>query len=220
MNTPDEAPRWLLAVVAAAHGAALFALAAPAVRSFAPPRPLAVALVAPPASGAAPAAQAEPLRRLPAPVQPRPQPAAVRSASPAAAASAPTQVQSPAPASSVPASPAPTTALAALAASAAAAHPAPIQPPRFDAAYLNNPPPPYPPLARRLGEEGKTVLRVYVSAEGLPGQIELLESAGSPRIDEAALEAVKHWRFVPARQGELAIAAWVRVPISFRLENR
>ena len=217
MDTPDEAPRWLLAAVAAAHGAALLALAAPAVRSFAPPRPLAVALVAPPASGAAPAAQAEPLRRLPAPVQPRPQPAAVRNASLAAAASAPTQVQSPAPASSVPASPAPT---AALAASAAAAHPAPIQPPRFDAAYLNNPPPPYPPLARRLGEEGKTVLRVYVSAEGLPGQIELLESAGSPRIDEAALEAVKHWRFIPARQGELAIAAWVRVPISFRLENR
>lgn len=217
MNTLDEAPRWLLAVVAAAHGAALLALAAPAVRSLAPPRPLAVALVAPPASGAAPAAQAEPLRRLPAPVQPRPQPAAVRSASFAAAASAPTQVQSPAPASSVSASPAPTTALAA---SAAAAHPAPIQPPRFDAAYLNNPRPPYPPLARRLGEEGKTVLRVYVSAEGLPGQIELLESAGSPRIDAAALEAVKHWRFVPARQGELAIAAWVRVPISFRLENR
>ncbi|MDM7462289.1 MAG: energy transducer TonB [Tepidimonas taiwanensis] len=94
-----------------------------------------------------------------------------------------------------------------------------IEPPRFDADYLNNPKPTYPPLARRLGEEGKVTLRVLVTPQGQPERIELAESAGSPRLDEAAIEAVRRWRFAPARQGDTAVAAWVRVPIAFRLEN-
>jgi protein TonB len=43
-----------------------------------------------------------------------------------------------------------------------------VLPPRFDAAYLNNPKPSYPPLARRLGEEGRVTLRVHVTPDGLP----------------------------------------------------
>lgn len=70
-----------------------------------------------------------------------------------------------------------------------------------------------------MGEEGKATLRVLVTPDGLPERIELAESAGSPRLDEAALEAVRHWRFVPARQGETAVSAWVRVPIAFLLEK-
>jgi periplasmic protein TonB len=57
---------------------------------------------------------------------------------------------------------------------------------RFDADYLRNPAPAYPALARRLGEEGKLVLRVFVTPEGHPGQIELKTSSGSPRLDQAA----------------------------------
>ena len=96
---------------------------------------------------------------------------------------------------------------------------APLLLPRLDAAYLQNPPPVYPPLARRMGEQGRVFLRVRVAADGLAQQVELKTSSGSPRLDNAALDTVKRWRFVPARQGDQAVAAWVVVPISFSLEG-
>ena len=98
--------------------------------------------------------------------------------------------------------------------------PAPLpQPPRFDAAYLDNPSPVYPRLSRRMGEQGKTLLLVQVSAEGKALKIDIQKSSGSPRLDQAAIEAVRLWRFVPARLGEAKIAASVIVPIIFSLQN-
>lgn len=97
--------------------------------------------------------------------------------------------------------------------------PAPILPPRFDAAYLDNPRPVYPPLSRRMGEQGKVLLRVAVNASGLPTEVGLHQSSGSPRLDAAAIEAVQRWRFTPARQGDQAIAASVIVPIVFSLKD-
>ena len=90
--------------------------------------------------------------------------------------------------------------------------------PRFDADYLKNPAPTYPPLSRRLHEEGKVLLRVWVDTTGRPGQIEVKTSSGSPRLDQAAQDAVWRWQFVPARHGSEAIGAWVLVPITFVLK--
>jgi protein TonB len=95
--------------------------------------------------------------------------------------------------------------------------PAPLQAARFDADYLQNPKPAYPPLSRRLGEEGRVVLRVRVSAQGLPIQIEIKQSSTFPRLDDAARAAVERWRFIPARQGSEAVDSWVLVPLSFGL---
>lgn len=90
---------------------------------------------------------------------------------------------------------------------------------RFDAAYLNNPAPAYPALARRLGEEGTVRLRVWVTRDGRAGKVELARSTGSPRLDRTALETVSRWRFEPARENGTAIEQWVIVPIKFKLEN-
>ncbi|MEW5756273.1 MAG: energy transducer TonB [Pseudomonadota bacterium] len=97
--------------------------------------------------------------------------------------------------------------------------PGPIQGPSFDADYLDNPAPAYPSLSRRLREEGIVLLRVYVDAGGSPAQLELKQSSGHDRLDRAALETVRHWRFVPARQDGEAVAGWVVVPISFTLRS-
>lgn len=216
MNSADNpTPRWLLPLVLALHaavGAALLHAAAPLVKPAL--RSLEVALLAPPA--AAPthaAAPASAPRRTPQPTSVLPTPLVQ-----------PTPVAEPAPTTVAPAATtadaATTNAPAAPATSPAPAMAtAPVAPPRFDAAYLNNPRPPYPPVARRLGEQGLAVLRVRVSADGLPEQVELHRSAGSPRLDEAALEAVRRWRFTPARQGDRAVAASVLVPLVFKLEN-
>lgn len=102
----------------------------------------------------------------------------------------------------------------------APADPAPVAvtPPSHEADYLDNPPPAYPRLSRRLREEGEVELRVRVSPAGQAVAVELARSSGSGRLDEAALQAVRSWRFEPARRGEQPVEAWVRVPIVFRLE--
>lgn len=115
--------------------------------------------------------------------------------------------------------PADVVALPSTVQSAPAAAPAPFVAPRFDAAYLKNPPPPYPPLSRRLGEQGRVMVRVFVDTSGAPAQIELRESSGHRRLDDAAASAVRRWRFVPARRGTEPVGAWVLVPISFNLRS-
>jgi protein TonB len=101
----------------------------------------------------------------------------------------------------------------------AAATSAAVTQPQFDAEYLNNPKPGYPAVSRRLGEEGQVLLRVLVSTQGRPEQIQLLRSSGFPRLDDAAKAAVAQWRFVPARVGSVATAAWVQVPVSFQMRR-
>jgi len=96
--------------------------------------------------------------------------------------------------------------------------PPPIIPPRFNADYLQNPAPPYPALARRMREQGRVLVRVLVSTDGLAERIELKTSSGSTRLDQSALDTIKSWKFVPARQGDQKVAAWVIVPINFTLE--
>ena len=93
-----------------------------------------------------------------------------------------------------------------------------VVPPRFDAAYLQNPEPGYPLVSKRLGEEGKVLLRVLVNPEGLAEQVEVRQSSGHPRLDQAALGTVRRWRFTPARRGADRLAAWVLVPLSFQLD--
>jgi protein TonB len=92
-------------------------------------------------------------------------------------------------------------------------------PARFDADYLRNPPPVYPSISRRLGEEGRVLLLVTVSAHGSAARIELKESSGFGRLDAAAQDAVKRWRFVPAQIGDRAIEAEVIVPLVFSLRR-
>ena len=97
--------------------------------------------------------------------------------------------------------------------------PLPVTQPRFNADYLDNPKPPYPGISRRMGEEGEVRLRVHVDASGNAQQIEVSRSSGFPRLDQAALDTVKQWRFIPARQGDQPIPAWVIVPIQFSLRS-
>lgn len=99
------------------------------------------------------------------------------------------------------------------------ATPVAFSPPEFNAAYLDNAPPPYPYISRRTGEQGRVVLRVQVSASGTAEDVEVRSTSGHARLDQAALEAVRHWKFVPARRGATPVPASVLVPVSFRLEG-
>ena len=138
------------------------------------------------------------------------------------APAAPQPVSEPEPAVEAAPAPAPAAEAAAPASAAPGASGPPsnsITPPQFGAAYLNNPRPQYPLAARRLRETGVTRLRVVVSAEGRPVAIAIDKSSGSPRLDTAAMQAVRDWKFVPAREGERAVQGTVLVPINWKLEN-
>jgi protein TonB len=91
--------------------------------------------------------------------------------------------------------------------------------PDYRADYLNNPRPVYPMLARRMGYHGKVVLNVEVLSEGAVGQVTIYSSSGQEVLDNSALQAVKNWRFVPARQAGRAITKWFLVPINFTLQG-
>lgn len=213
------------------HGAALWALQS-GLRRQAPParEPLivpaellsqAVTPPAPPAPQSTPAPK--PAHVSPVPQKPRPQPApkAQAKAQPAPATQAPSELTAAQP-SAEPAPNAPVAPAAAPATPTATA-PAPAAPPRIElpssnAAYLNNPKPPYPAISKRMGEQGKVVLRVLISAEGLPQKVEISQSSGYDRLDHQAQEAVQHWRFVPGKRNGVPEAMWTLVPIQFILE--
>lgn len=90
---------------------------------------------------------------------------------------------------------------------------------RAEADYLNNPKPSYPRLSKRMGEQGEVRLRVLVAVDGRVASVQLSRSSGFERLDEAAMESVKQWRFKPATQGDETLETWVEVPVKFVLEN-
>jgi protein TonB len=205
------------------HAAALVALPGflPNDRARTPVRVLEAVLVQaePPQLIKEPPAPPQPQRRKPervakAPLPPEP-PRPVDAPAPVLAlpeprsqAEPPFVVPSPRPAETRPAPPETRTEVASVA-----------TPPSVGASYLRNPAPAYPIAAQRNGVQGTVTLKVLVTREGLPSRVELEKSSGSAPLDQAALETVKAWRFVPARRGAELIEDTVIFPIVFRLES-
>ena len=96
--------------------------------------------------------------------------------------------------------------------------PATVVLPSSDADYLNNPPPAYPRMSRRMGEQGTVMVRVLISVDGRAEQAEIRTSSGYARLDEAALDTVKRWRYVPGKRAGTAEAVWFNVPVRFVLD--
>ncbi len=163
----------------------------------------------PPAPKPAPA----PVKKTVAtPVAPALQPLAI--ADPTPSPNAPVGVTTPQP----PLPPVAAPVAAAPTAAPTAAGAATVQLPSSDADYLQNPRPPYPPLSKRLNEQGKTTVRVLIGIDGLPQRSEVAKSSGFERLDQAALTTVMRWRYVPGKRGGVPEAMWFNVPINWVLE--
>jgi periplasmic protein TonB len=79
--------------------------------------------------------------------------------------------------------------------------------------------PVYPPASRRAGEEGTGVYRVLVDSSGRAQEVSVLTSSGFPRLDQAAMAAIRKWAFSPAMQAGQAVQSWTRVQVKFELRN-
>ncbi|MDT0574727.1 energy transducer TonB [Croceicoccus sp. F390] len=97
--------------------------------------------------------------------------------------------------------------------------PVPVSAPDFAAAQLGNAGPRYPYLSRKAREEGVVLLRVLVTPQGRAARLEVETSSGFDRLDKAALDTVRKWRFLAARQGDKPVEAWVLVPVTFALNG-
>ena len=223
---PARLPAAFLAVSVAAH-AIVFGVLPQFTRDHSPPPAALEVMIAKPQ----PLPVAPPAPEQPPPPRRQPEPQRTRMPPPAAAKapSAP-QPEPPPPILALPSTQAPAESTFTVPAPNPAEPPrgpeqkqqvasVAVTPPVFNASYLRNPAPHYPLAARRTGEQGTATVRVLVTAEGLPARVALEKSSGSTHLDTAAVEAVKGWRFAPARRGTEAVEGWVLVPIVFRLEG-
>ena len=92
----------------------------------------------------------------------------------------------------------------------------PITPAQVDPNYLHRPDPIYPALSKRFRETGTVLLRVSLDATGAVRDVAVQTSSEYQRLDQAALEAVRQWRFIPASRGPQPIPSTVLVPIEFK----
>jgi len=89
----------------------------------------------------------------------------------------------------------------------------------YKAAYLNNPRPAYPLVAIREGAQGQVLLLVEVLTDGRAGRIDLEKSSGHAALDAAAINAVRAYRFTPARKDGLLATQTVSIHINFNLKD-
>jgi periplasmic protein TonB len=228
--------------VLAAHAGALWGLQAGWQARPPEPEPdilIAASLISEVAPAPAPTPPAtpptpQPRKAAPAPTPPQPaptqpQPVARPATTPAPAALPATQAEpSPNTPTATPAQPSPAApASAAVAAgipqatpasTAPAPAPAKVELPNASASYLNNPKPPYPALSKRLGEEGKVVVRAWIDTSGTATRAEIKSSSGYDRLDQTALQTVLNWRYIPGQRAGVPEAMWFNIPLNFVLE--
>jgi protein TonB len=94
----------------------------------------------------------------------------------------------------------------------------PEQPPASSGAFLNNPPPTYPAISRRLGEQGKVTLRAFIDPQGSAREVEVLRSSGYERLDQAAVRAARDWRYRPGMRAGKPEGMWFNLPVVFELQ--
>lgn len=84
--------------------------------------------------------------------------------------------------------------------------------------YRVPPQPQMPRASQRLNEQGRVVVRVLIDTQGRPTQMTVEQSSGFDRLDREALRAISQSQFFPYQENGRALAAWVRIPIVFKLD--
>jgi len=80
--------------------------------------------------------------------------------------------------------------------------------------------PPYPPIARRLGEQGRVILRLTISPQGAVISADVAQSSGFADLDQSAVSwVITHWRYKPAIQGGSPVQSQTNAAVVFNLRN-
>lgn len=205
---------WIVSAVLVAHAGAVAALWQQASEPApADPVVMQAVLLSPPAPVIAPPKPTPPMPAAAKPAEKKPVKPRVKPVVPVKSTDKPL-VQSatkPVQATPIQAAPSPSKAVAATPA------PPTYQAPTAEAQGLNNSAPAYPPTSRKKREQGVVWLQVHVGVQGELLELKLKTSSGFSRLDDAALRAVKQWRFQPALQHGKPVDAWYDLPVRFSL---
>jgi len=90
----------------------------------------------------------------------------------------------------------------------------------YKAESLRNAQPRYPIYSRKMHQEGVVIVSAEVLTDGSPTDIRLAASSGIKLLDEAALETIKQWHFIPAKKDGIPYVQRLRIPVTFSLNNR
>ena len=85
--------------------------------------------------------------------------------------------------------------------------------------YAKANPPTYPPQSAARREDGTTIIKVALDDKGVPLNVVVEKSSGSEALDEAAVAAVKEWRFNPSLCDGVAVEGQVLVPVDFVMDS-
>lgn len=201
------------------HVAALWALQAGLIRKAAEvviPVEILSQLVEPPKPAEPPPPPPPPPKPQAVKTPPPPRPQAIRTPIPPAPNAPTGSVEPPPPPAPLP-PPAPPEPPAPPAPPPAPPAPPAVQQPSTDANYLCGVPP-YPSMSKRMGEEGKTVVRVVVGIDGSARKVELAQSSSYDRLDQAALAHVARCRFSPGKVNGVAKEMPYLMPFNFNLK--
>lgn len=218
--TPRQRHGVVAAMVLLHAGAAAWLVTLPthAPPAVTPPRRLSVEWIAVPVPVVEPSRPVEPAPEPLKPMPPRPVVAPPERLIAAPETAVPAAVVTPPPAPlPVFDSPAAPPEPAAPPAPASPAAPRTLPPEAIQ--YLLPPAPVYPKWSRRQGESGRVLVKVYVDEGGVPRSVQVTESSGHPRLDEAARVAVQAARFKPYAENGRPTAGWAFVPLTFDLEK-
>ncbi|MEK0450000.1 MAG: hypothetical protein RL088_2268 [Verrucomicrobiota bacterium] len=86
------------------------------------------------------------------------------------------------------------------------------------ATYAQTPHPIYPAAAKKAGISGTVILSVSVDESGRPVSVTKARGCGCAELDDAAMAAVRKWRFNPAKMNGQPVAARLQVPVRFALK--
>jgi len=184
-------------------------------RALAETSPLFVDLIAPPAPEKPPEPPPPPPPRPVPKVPPPPTPIVSVAPSPAPAPF----IAPPPPVEPVPPEPEVVAVAPAPPAPPAPPPPPPKEIPASAIQYLEPPSVVYPRASRRFNEAGRVIVRVYVDTDGMPRTVQVVQSSGFPRLDEAAVAGVQKARFRPYTENGRPTAGWARIPLDFDLEK-
>ena len=80
--------------------------------------------------------------------------------------------------------------------------------------------PPYPPMARKMSEQGTVKLRLTISPQGVVTAADVVQTSGFPDLDQTAVSwVVSHWKYKPAVQGGVAVTSTAMAAVVFNLKN-
>ena len=77
----------------------------------------------------------------------------------------------------------------------------------------------YPRPSRPFHEAGRVMVRVYIDEAGMPRTVQVSQSSGFARLDDAAVAAVQKARFKPYTENGRPTAGWAFIPLVFDLEK-